>query len=503
MRVTNNMIMSNTKININGNKTSLDTLNSQMSSQKKINKPSDDPVIAIRALRLRSSLSQINQYYEKNIPDAESWLEVTETALKNMKEVLKDIHTLCVNGATGTMNEEDRNTILKQLQALSKQVYSEGDADYAGRTVFTGYKTNTTLTFQTDSTDSYNIKEFLSYEDIEEFRYSYGSVDTPTAADVAGKTAVNAPGETTVSRLRLAYDNITDITSGGLKYSYTAADGSVVSDTLAVTTMTTADLENIHYAVADNKVIFNKDTGEFLIGSDIASDLNSKHATLSVSYDKTGFSKGEIKPENYYDCVNTSDASNPISYTNYDKQGNRINQDIEYTIAANQTLTVNTQANDVFDSDIKRDVEDLINVVQEAIGAHDTVDRIKSMMAEQQYSDKDSQKYLQSCLDAASKQADYADDRLEKLFGKGMTKFEGYLSSVNIAITDVGSKGQRLDITKTRMSNQQTTVEALKSDNEDAQLSEIVIDYTAAYTAYQASLQAAAKIEKQTLLDYI
>lgn len=65
MRVTNNMIMSNTKININGNKTNVNTLNNQMTSQKKISKPSDDPVIAIRALRLRSSLSQINQYYEK------------------------------------------------------------------------------------------------------------------------------------------------------------------------------------------------------------------------------------------------------------------------------------------------------------------------------------------------------------------------------------------------------------------------------------------------------
>ena len=64
MRVTNNMIMSNTKININGNKTNVNTLNNQMTSQKKISRPSDDPVIAIRALRLRSSLSQINQYYD-------------------------------------------------------------------------------------------------------------------------------------------------------------------------------------------------------------------------------------------------------------------------------------------------------------------------------------------------------------------------------------------------------------------------------------------------------
>ena len=71
MRVTNTMIMNNSANNMNINKSNVDTLNNQMSSQKKISRPSDDPVIAIRALRLRSTLSEIDQYYEKNIPDAE------------------------------------------------------------------------------------------------------------------------------------------------------------------------------------------------------------------------------------------------------------------------------------------------------------------------------------------------------------------------------------------------------------------------------------------------
>ena len=70
MRITNSMIRNNTSNNMSTNKGYVDTLNTQMSTQKKIDRPSDDPVIAIRALRLRSSLSEINQYYEKNIPDA-------------------------------------------------------------------------------------------------------------------------------------------------------------------------------------------------------------------------------------------------------------------------------------------------------------------------------------------------------------------------------------------------------------------------------------------------
>ena len=71
--------------NINTNKVYQDKLSTQMSTQKKVNRPSDDPVVSIRALRLRSNVTEVTQYYSKNIPDAESWLDVTEDALKNHK----------------------------------------------------------------------------------------------------------------------------------------------------------------------------------------------------------------------------------------------------------------------------------------------------------------------------------------------------------------------------------------------------------------------------------
>ena len=65
MRVTNSMIVKRTKSNINSNRSKIDYTNNQMSTQKKITKPSDNPIIAIRSLRLRSTLSTITQYYEK------------------------------------------------------------------------------------------------------------------------------------------------------------------------------------------------------------------------------------------------------------------------------------------------------------------------------------------------------------------------------------------------------------------------------------------------------
>ena len=138
-----------------------------------------------------------------------------------------------------------------------------------------------------------------------------------------------------------------------------------------------------------------------------------------------------------------------------------------------------------------------------ALTAHDKVSKIEEMMKEEQYAGEEDQALLQEWLDTAKKEASYADDNMKNLYSHGITLFQGYLGDVTKAKTDVGSKGSRLDLTKSRMSNQQLTFEKLKSTNEDKELSDIIIDYTAAYTAYQSSMQAASKAIKQTLLDYI
>ena len=173
MRITNSMVVKKTKTNINTNRAKVNYTNNQMSSQKKITKPSDNPVIAIRSLRLRSTLSTITQYYTNNIPDTESWMDCTQTALINMKDLLKDAYDQVVYGANDVLEQENRRAILKELQSLQQQVYSEGNADYAGRTIFTGWKTNQNLTF-TDDADAkkqkYDISERFTFKKIEKKR---------------------------------------------------------------------------------------------------------------------------------------------------------------------------------------------------------------------------------------------------------------------------------------------------------------------------------------------
>ena len=65
MRITNQMMINSSMANIQVNKKQVNTLDTQLSTQKKINKPSEDPIIAIRALRLRASLNEVTQYLRK------------------------------------------------------------------------------------------------------------------------------------------------------------------------------------------------------------------------------------------------------------------------------------------------------------------------------------------------------------------------------------------------------------------------------------------------------
>lgn len=511
MRVTNNMIMNTTKANINRNKVEVDRMNTQMSTQKKIDVPSDDPVVAVRSLRLRSTMNQIDQYLNTNVKDAESWLEITQSSLESLKTAIDNIHTQCDAGSNTYLTQSNRNTILTQLKQLRDQIYQEGNNDYAGRTIFTGYKTNSTLTFQADSKESYTITEPASYESIEEKNYYTNTFES--FSDVPANEPAADVDEATLQRIRLSYtsiENPTDVT-----FTYKKPDGSTATEVLDVTgaaasangfsfkQMTTSDLVAADYAIGDDDVVLNTDTGELLLGKNAADFLRANKANVSVTYDKTGFKEGELRPEHYFNCTNTTDPRNPVKYINYNDKGERMYQDINYYIGNNQSITVNTLAADTFNASIGRDVDELSDAVQFAMDAYDTVEKIESMMSSERYSSEADQEMLKKWYDAAQRQLDYANQNMHELYNAKLTTFDNYATQVNLALTTVGAKGQRLDLVKNRLESNMTTIEKLKSNNEDRELSDIVIDYTASYTAYQAALQAASKVQEQTLLDYL
>ena len=208
IRVTNTMVTKNAMSNINSNKSSMSSLNTQMTTQKKIARPSEDPVTAIRALRLRNSLNEICQYNDRNVPDANNWLEVTNDALTNIRDVMQTMYEKCEQAANGDNTTEDRRILLTELKNLSTQIYAEANSDYAGRTVLSGYYTDMDVVFEkADDDASYTINETLSASDVTKMTY----ISQKTDIDINQIDAISTskmPQENEIYRMRLAYDGI-------------------------------------------------------------------------------------------------------------------------------------------------------------------------------------------------------------------------------------------------------------------------------------------------------
>lgn len=640
MRITNTMISDNAALNINGNKIMVDANNTKMTTQKKINRPSEDPVIAVRSLKLQTSLAKINQYYEKNIPDAESWLDVTETALLNIRDIMTDVRTLAVRGATDTLTESDRKTIYTQLKKLQEQCFAEGNADYAGRTVFTGFRTDKNLAFMNDDKNTtYDIEEQMEAVSMTKSRFYTNEVEMPTNPAMVRDlilnrddlTAADAPTqnpsdmtiqESDYYKLRLSYNlnqggtttdsvtalnfytknkddsltqrNTIDLTAASPDTVKDAdgndilgADGNPISfQVLTVpqtdaTKWTTGNPEDaiktvyqfdneadwaewskhqqvstanqakydsagvkfdddgypMNKFVPEGAVVIIKETGDAIFSENTATALMTDKVNLSFDYTKKGFNKGELRPEYYFDSVlrvdengnqmgakktdalgkiMTDDAGNTIyegiRYDRYDKtrdaSGNYVLTkqalySIDYTISQNQTLGVNLEAEECFNHDIYQDMDDMIDAVSKAMAAHDKVEKIKEMQKEDQYQADPYPEKLAGWLEIAQKEMDYYDNNLSKLYSTTLGKLDTYLGKINLAITDLGCRSDQLKLTEKRMSDQQETVEELKSNNDNIDLSQIIMDYTSSYTAYQSSLVAAGKLGEQTLLNYI
>lgn len=141
MRVTNGMLITNMMRDYAKNMRKLEKLQGQLSSGKRILKPSDDPVAVSKSLKLRADLAY-NQQYVSNADNAISWLEATESALKDLGEVLHRARELAVQASNGTLALEDRLAIADEIEQLQAHVVQVGNATYAGRYIFAGYRTD-------------------------------------------------------------------------------------------------------------------------------------------------------------------------------------------------------------------------------------------------------------------------------------------------------------------------------------------------------------------------
>lgn len=528
MRITNKIMQNNSLNNINYNKIIQDKLNTQMSTQKKINRPSDDPVVAIRALRLRSNVTEISQYYTKNIPDAESWLSVTEGALKNVTEVITDMISQYTKGSNADLTTEDRKIILESLKALQDEVYATGDADYAGRYVFTGHRTDTSLMYASPTEESIQITEQLTKDSISSLTHinmrkevadgSGGTKDADLTEINAGNYEDMDFVEQDISaeeiyRIRLAYDGLDADKIPTL--TWTDADGSQkpftdASSTPVVTKMIHS-YENPYAQIEDDSIIFVPETGEILLGKNMRDQMltktdspttsNINEGEIRISYEKKEWEKGDLRPEHYFACTKAPGTADAIEYNQEYLDFTSSRQVIEYDIGFNQKIQVNSTADECFKHDVGRDVDDMVKALEDM----DVMEKVIADLTDLKKANigTDKEDVIDTRIEAANKAYSLMKNKIQKMFEGGITAMQGHLDSVNLAVTNNGTRSKKLELVETRMMSQKTTFETLQSENEDVDITEVAIQLTSAEMTYEAALMATGKVMQTTLLDFI
>jgi len=142
MRVSTTMIYNMSTVNINDQYEQLFKLNEQVTTSKRINRPSDDPIDVCKVLDYRTLLGSIEQY-KKNVDRGTSLLQYTESAFEKAKEVLDEAKTLAVQMCNDSYNEVNREAAAVQAEQFFRQVLQISNTQVSGRYIFSGFKTDT------------------------------------------------------------------------------------------------------------------------------------------------------------------------------------------------------------------------------------------------------------------------------------------------------------------------------------------------------------------------
>ena len=145
IRVTQGLMFNSFVSQMNTNLSGLMESNMQSSSQKKVNRPSDDPFNSGRILNTRATLSSISVYKE-NIEQAMGWLATADgivgSGSGSVQTVLTRLQELAEQGASETYDKMNREQIAYEIRQMYEQLISLANTKYDGHYIFGGQKTD-------------------------------------------------------------------------------------------------------------------------------------------------------------------------------------------------------------------------------------------------------------------------------------------------------------------------------------------------------------------------
>jgi flagellar hook-associated protein 3 FlgL len=129
--------------NLQSNLGRLQDIQDKLSSGKQIKRPSDDPAQVLSSLSIRSSLAQADQQ-DRNISDAQGWLNNADTALTSSVTSIQRVRDLALQAANGASDPQARFAAAQEIRTLRDGLLQLANTTYLNRPLFNGTSGNAT-----------------------------------------------------------------------------------------------------------------------------------------------------------------------------------------------------------------------------------------------------------------------------------------------------------------------------------------------------------------------
>lgn len=156
MRVTNNIMTDSLVRYLTAQNEALYERQTIIASQKRINKPSDDPIGMGKVLDYRQTLASIEQY-QTNIQSGKMRLDITEIHLDLVDDLLLMVRAMAQTEAGGTA--QSRQLAAEEVKMLYDQVLDLTNSKLNDNYMFSGYQTKT-APFSRDDTQATTFDKF-------------------------------------------------------------------------------------------------------------------------------------------------------------------------------------------------------------------------------------------------------------------------------------------------------------------------------------------------------
>ncbi|SDQ25192.1 flagellar hook-associated protein 3 FlgL [Virgibacillus subterraneus] len=142
MRITQGMLSNNMLNNLSNSYSKMNTYMNQLSTGKKINKPSDDPVIAMKGMSYRTELKEVEQY-QRNTNEVHNWMDNSDAALDKTTQALQKLRELAVQASNDTYDDGQRENIMEEAEQLKEHLVDIANTEVNGKYIFNGTSTDT------------------------------------------------------------------------------------------------------------------------------------------------------------------------------------------------------------------------------------------------------------------------------------------------------------------------------------------------------------------------